>query len=273
MTKHFTQKDLQYWRGENIGCWKPGTWRSRIRDGRHFEIARAASHTAPVDWKLLYDSYLWREILLRKGPAAPGRLVLELLPGTSHTLLIALESIGMRRAVIRIDLSYPSRPQGVYGFETESVVADLVRPPFCSTPFFLIVGNHILDDLLVYLYLRDTTATRRIYSDPKLSAKVWASLVRCADQEELLREVVECLEALVETLVSGGDLVLRQYPSTFALHTGDRARISYVQETWFAVCRRLQACPSVSRADFVDLSEYAVPNGCKYPLSFFWLRK
>lgn len=260
----FTTEELVTWREFNRSCWTGDEWVSSINDRLHYNIV--ACLKSPLDYKLLYDSYLWRLILEKSGWVPLGR-VLELLPGDSFTIPMALEGVRFHGELHRLDLIPRNSACGLFSFKTAWVSQNVWLSDAIVDNYDLVVGNHIIDDLLAYLHFPDPALLASFYSDPERALSAWTAIIGSPNLEDNKENLIELFIRLVTALCTDAMLVLRQYPSTFALRCGDVGRISTVQDTFRRICESLSTTPRCC-VTIPDLNAMPVPVGSKYPGSF-----
>lgn len=194
-TTHFREADLYYWRKSYRSCWSLSYWKTAVRDVQHYDIwqtidSRYRNNQCPHcqssrDYKMLYDSYLWRTILREHGYHSHTHHVIELLPGGSATIPVALCSLGFRGRLDRVDMDN----EVVLPYESLGYTVNWIRKNISSgissdIPFDLVVGNHIVDDLIFGLLVgarnREGYSTLRDpdYRDPDMCAGRMAEMYR-----------------------------------------------------------------------------------------------
>src|SRR5438552_2200876 len=93
-------------RDRNEALWNAAFWCEHINDPRHYDIVIKSrgvfskkdlpyiSSSADPTFKLVYDSHLWLALLARFGLHRNAQsVILELLPGRTYALPVALESL------------------------------------------------------------------------------------------------------------------------------------------------------------------------------------
>src|SRR5690242_16801534 len=90
---------MQHWsaaieRSRTLDDW------TQIDDSKHFDVWRRFSNDN--DARTLYDSYVWRQAFALAGVRWWARCI-EILPGTSMSIPIALESVGFGGELLRAD--------------------------------------------------------------------------------------------------------------------------------------------------------------------------
>jgi len=219
----------------------PEYWNAAIGDERHFKLVLDAKQ--PPDYRLLYDSWLWRNVIKHIKPLSPETAVLELLPGNSLTIPIALESLSFKGTLVRLNDETPVSLPATIGFSEywqAGQITDLLTAPL---PYDFILANHVIDDLLFNLYFPSPEQREVIYSDSRACKSAWNSMSQSSCITQLQKQAIEMLLALASHMRSLSVLILRHYPSTFALRSHDMARITLEMETYFEFAGR---CPRVS---------------------------
>ena len=121
--------------------------------GFFFALGEDSDGRKPLDCKLLYDSYVWRHVIEQVKPAKMSS-VLELLPGSSLTIPFALEYCGFNGQLTRIDRVNRTPILSVWRFSTSFMSQDVLQSDIRGSEFQLILGNHIIDDLILRLELK-----------------------------------------------------------------------------------------------------------------------
>jgi hypothetical protein len=245
-------------------------WTARIGDERHFNLVLDAKQ--PPDYRLLYDSWLWRHVINQIRPLSNGSEVLELLPGTSLTIPVALESAGFKGKLVRFNDEMPVPLPTCVEFSHRwhaGQITDLLTAPLS---YDLVLGNHVIDDLLFSFYWASPEKRRGIYSDPDLCKEAWNLMSKSDSISQLQKQVINTFLELVRRMPPPSFLVLRQYPSTFALKSHDTTRINIEMDTYFSLAEAALHS-GIAAAYFSDLSETDLPPGSKYPNSVLIMRK
>jgi len=226
----------------------------------------------PLDCRLLYDSWLWRAVLVEVMPVRDCSAVVELLPGSSLTIPVALESAGFRGVLHRVNDVAPSPLPVSFRSHDSWIPIRLERILNETLPALVIVGNHIIDDLLFDACFGGPGVSSEQYLNPTLCKALWASLVdsklRCRVQASVVRLFAE----LARRMASGSTMILRHYPSTFALMSDDRVRMHVEMETFSQVGRALADIEGCE-AEWLDTSGIDAPAGSHYPNSFLFVAK
>ncbi len=248
----------------------PDYWTVAIGDERHFNLVMETKQ--PPDYKLLYDSWLWCQVINRIRPLSSGAEILELLPGSSLTIPLALQSARFNGTLVRLNDEMPIPLPSTLGFSDRweaGNIADLLKAPLC---YDLILGNHVIDDLLFGLYWSAPEERRHFYSDPDLSKKAWNMMSQSDSISQLRNHVSNTFLELVRRMPLPSFLVLRHYPSTFALKSLDVTRINIEMDTYFSIAEAALYSGDITPY-FFDLSETNVPPGSKYRNSLLIMRR
>jgi hypothetical protein len=275
---------LRYWKRRNQSLWGEGYWPRKIRDDQHYTIAMRSrgwfdavdlpyvGKSAKPAFKLLYDSYFWKMMLAQLDTPSAHGSVLELLPGKTFTLPVALESIGFCGCLHRLDLSPQPAGLGQFSFSCCCINEDLFRFPFDQPTYDLVIANHVIDDLLMYIYFRGQYCQTKAYSDRRESRLAWEEIACLDPKGGFTAQLSDFLERLILRLPSGAMFISREYPSTFELRVGDIARISYLESVRQTVLSHISRLPGVT-GGYVHLAASSIPIGESYPNSTFVLKK
>jgi hypothetical protein len=248
----------------------PHYWTAEIRDEKHFNLVMGIKQ--PPDYRLLYDSWLWRQILTCVRPLPVGASILELLPGTSLTIPLALQSAGFIGTLKRLNDEIPvPLPFGLRFSERwqEGQITDLFSAPLS---YDLILCNHVIDDLLFNLYCPSPKERRAIYARPELCKEKWNLMVESGSLSSLQSRVVDIFSKIVSRMKPSSILILRHYPSTFALLSHDVTRINAEMETYFSIAEALSSFGD-AEVQFFDTAAVKAPPGSKYPKSILAVEK
>ena len=277
-TLAFTYSDLKYWQDANDKCWHKDYWRNKCGDNAHYELCMSSrgwyprektpyiSTSAEPSSRFLYATYFWKSLFESLGmPPVDGR-VLELLPGGALNVAVGLQSLGFRGRFDRVELE-----EGIPDCSTKQYISGVIHGDFFSVlerplNYDLVIGNHIVDDLLLFLHLRDREAMRRAYIDRCFSSAVWADIAASAAVEEHATNVASHFLRLMESM-GHGYLILRHYPSTFDLRNSDVARIDLLQSIFHLMTWTLRQRLPSSHVHSIDLDSIPVPLGDRYPSS------
>ena len=243
----------------------PEFWMDHIRDESHYEIVARAKST--FDCRLLYDSWLWRAPLEEAVRCYGQRVVLELLPGSSLTIPVALESIKYSGELWQVNDELPTAIPRCFHFRhrwLDTRIGDLLCKPLQAN---IIVGNHIVDDLLFDSYCGEPGSRKRHYYDALLCKAAWASLARSRRLRPIQDAVTSLFTQMIECMAYSSMLILRHYPSTFALMSDDLYRSNIEMETYYEIAKALSGC-ALCDAYFLDVSGVNAPAGSLYPASF-----
>ncbi len=256
----------------DIGVWKhlvttaydPGHWSQLAGDDNHRRIVERIGR--PLRVKLLYDSYLWKWLLAGGGVAMAHRVV-ELLPGWSHTIAVALESLDFKGTLAQVDLKRPESSRTPFPFLRVWCRQDLLSIQCGFDDASLILGNHIADDLLICLALTTEARRQEYYSSPVYSRATWQALAIDPRLDDFIEQTVSVFESISRGLRHGQVMVLREYPSTTATQQGDAVRWALERRVQEAVFRRLGEVEDLFM-QVPNLSGAPVPPGSRFPGSF-----
>ena len=271
----FSEKDLDEWKGLNETCWSDHYWKKHNNDSEHYNISMASK--PQPDYKLAYDSYLWKIAIQNANCVGLNGNILELLPGTSLTIPVALESLKFGGLLERIDCGQPIPLGNRFHFLVNWIQSDIFKKSDYRIPYDIIVGNHIIDDLIYYLHSSNISPDVEFYNDvnytnPYLSKKKWENISSGENLDHYVSLITNLLLKLVNNLKRNSALILRHYPSTFAMRNGDIRSINVQMQTFFKVAIALRESNDTF-SQFMDLSKVPVAPGSKYPNSFLMLKK
>lgn len=265
----FSKASLRRWRRYNDDCWHLEWWSGLGRDRTFLKIVRANSGKT-LDCKLLYDAHLWRQLLSETSGYTRNGLIAELLPGASHTLVCALAGMRFQGRLVLFDRFRPAALRSVRSFPIGWRNADVLDPKTQIHEYDLVLGNHIFDDLLAARHLGSRRA-REVYASPEEAERAWREISASSHLQHNIDEIISRLMTLAGGLNRRASLVLRQYPSTFALRNGDRRRIEVVQSAWSKACRALMSERRRWSARVPRLPSSMAPLGSRYPKSILLL--
>ena len=245
-------------------------WGKHIADRAHCRLVMEAK--SPPDYRLLYDSWLWRYVLEASNRWKRDALILELLPGTSLTIPVALQSAQYQGTLYRLN-DEPAVPlPEVLQFADRWIRGELTDLASGPLLYDFVIGNHVIDDLLFNLYCRDPEERKALYVDAERCRHTWESMARLGYLLVYRIQLAEVFAGLVRNMKNPSTLILRHYPSTFALVSDDLIRINAEMEAYFTIARTLTRIEQ-SDCFFLDVSSVNVPPGSKYPESFLVLQK
>jgi hypothetical protein len=219
----------------------------------------------------VYETHYWKLLLASLECVPPNGAILELLPGKTMNLPIALESLGFTGGLDRLDLM----PQPLLAFlrcRCRSLYQDAFTFVKSRLRYDVVVANHVVDDLLMYLHFRERYYTMPPYSHPDAARSAWAHLAAAGATSDHSGRLARLFEEIVFNMPARGTLVLREYPSTFELRTGDLGRTDYLAKIYRHITDRLKQLPGTCSA-FLDLCSPLVPLGQRFPYSLFVIRK
>jgi hypothetical protein len=279
-------QDVHQWKAKGALCWNELFWNKSL-DKKHYQLWAAIVEApeyklwsaigARRDCKLLYDSYLWRMVIAAELKEGHIGAVIELCHGKSLTIPLALSGMGISGVLDRLDCALEVPLPPVFSLRQRWIRSDISMALSSFNNYDLIVGNHIIDDMLLINYLPDVKVEDALFDDPRftdplLSSKIWDELVN----EEILSihamEVRSTIISVVQQIKRGAVLILRQYPSTFSLLSEDVNQINAQLTVFYALAMDLADIADVD-VFFSDIANIPVPDGCKYPRSFLVARK
>ncbi|MFB6614764.1 hypothetical protein ACIGFK_26485 [Streptomyces sp. NPDC085524] len=228
-------------------------------DRRHW-LRRSRGVDPPVDLKLVQDSYVWRRILEETGLRTGGSL-LELLPGFSRTVPFALCGAGVDCRLTRIDrdTSWAAPRSAGDKVALRLLELDLFSPEHSWAGYDFVVGNHVLDDLIIAAW--DDRRYRLSFGRAEESALLWRDFRSCGESARVIAEVTDLFARLIRTMDPGAVLVLREYPATFALVNGIREQMELHWRIYRAVAGLVASLPGTAWEQ--DVSALPVADGSR----------
>jgi hypothetical protein len=280
----FDPRELDRLRAANDALWRESYWNEHCDDHRHFEICMRLKSWFPREdipyiadddeprFRLLYASHFWKHLLDDlKLPPLRGS-VLELLPGRTMTIAIALESLGFRGTFDRLDLSECIPDVSSYSFTGQVIRADLFDCTEALARYDVIIGNHIIDDLLMHLHAGCAARNRRSTDGRALSHSLWDEISGSPDFDANIELVGALLDRLISRMRPGCTMIQRHYPSTFELKTSAVDRIDLLQGVFKQFCARLLENREAVFTALHPLRHLPVPEGEMYPESVLVIR-
>ena len=255
---------------ESESCWTLDHWNSFIGDARHAEIMHASWQATEV--KLWYDSWLWYQILNQAGAIDSVVNALELLPGTSFTIPIALTRKGFVGTLDRVDEAAEFSCPKAISFPGRWIQRNLLEQSINVVQYDLILGNHILDDLLISMEFPNQDNRNLFYADADLSKRAWAQVVNSDTRTISENRVVDVLLGIVERMKVGAYLVIRHYPPSIAITSGDAARIAVEMGVYRKLVAELRTL-CVASLRLPDVSQVCVPRGSGLTNSFIVVQR
>ena len=264
-------------------CQSSKYWIDQINDQSHFETWLKFSEDSTISYvhveqsrlkyKTLYDSYLWKIALEQLSAERPIETVLELLPGRSFTLPIALASLGFTGVFDQVDREKTiSINQNLVKYSSNWLPKDLLANQDCERQYDMVVGNHVIDDLAFSALMGPIEAGEYSvfadpdYLDPTRSALVWR---RAIGKIKWLTHLVHgILVGLLNNLTLGAVLILREYPSSFALRNGDFTSVKVHLQIYQDVVRMVSQ-DSRFDARFLKIADdHCLPAALRFKNSF-----
>lgn len=221
--------------------------------------------------RLWNDSFLLKELLLREALVTRHSKVLELLPGTSHKVALALEAMNFSGTLTQVDLLEDRFMPTNLKFRCQRLDADAFAKNSGWSGYDLVIGNHIVDDLLVSYLIERTTFVRNYYHDDGEQASFWKRL----DLKTIDRVAMTLSKQLIEkiaTMDRGAWLVIRHYPSTIEMVYDQVRRIKLTMRLHFRIASILARLAG-TKSRFFDLEHYQVPRFAKLQGSVFGLQR
>lgn len=215
-----------------------------------------------IDVKLVYDSLVWRRFFSQLNNDEPAH-VLELLPGQSLTVPLAILSAGLSCSLVRLDRrpSVCRDPLNFHVGRIEHWCSDLYDSEVSWARFSSVVGNHILDDLLVASW--DWRRYTSSFGSVVYARKLWRDFFRTQERSNVAQHIVERLTKLALTLPPGATLVLREYPASFAIFYEIEEQIAAHEQVFWMLAGALRRLPGTVFVE--DLSSLPVASISKIP--------
>lgn len=272
----FAHSDLKCWQVANDECWQSHYWQNKCRDGAHYELCMSTrrwyprsqtpyiSASADPKSKFLYATYFWKNLFAALTlPPIDGR-VLELLPGRALNVAVGLQSLGFCGQYDRIELE-----QGIPSCSTDQFSSVVIHDDLFDVldeplDYDLVIGNHIIDDLLLSLHLQSHKKVMRAYVDRSFSVAVWADIAANASVQEYAATLTDLFLRVMRAM-DHGHMILRHYPSTFDLRNADIFRIDLLQKIFKLVTWNLGQCLPRDHVRTLRLDSIPVPLGDRYP--------
>lgn len=267
---YFNESDLSTWRKLNDECWNDSYWNNNVFDEDHYKVSINAKNVH--DYKMLYDSFLWREVIRRSGFFCKIDNILELLPGRSLTIPVALKSLNYQGILYRIDISNEIELSSYFDFKSYWIRNDFLDYYNHIEKYTLILGNHILDDLIYYIYKSDGSDTDKIFHEEDYlnfnsSKKIWEEISKKNNYRYIKSKLILFFRDVVNRLRNGSGILLKQYPSTFSLISGDILSINIQLSIFYSIYKNLQNLDGVN-VSFFNTDSIITAPGSKYPNSF-----
>lgn len=286
---YFQEMDLNYWRNLYRSCWSLDYWNTKVRDTQHYNIWQAIDSRyrnsqcvqcrSSRDYKMLYDSYLWKTILRQHGYHDQVQHIAELLPGRSATIPVALCSLGFKGRLDRIDMdSEVVLPYEFLGYPVNWIRQEITSCTQFDIPYDLVVGNHIIDDLIfsflveIRNYEDYSMSLDMYYRNPDKCAAIWRKCTKNAEMSRIIEAVIDTFISILDCLHIGAILVLREYPAAFAMYNSDLTHINVHLNVFHALSERLLTVRNIC-LQFQDLNTIRAPLSSRYPNSILTIVK
>jgi len=266
-------KEIKYWDSINKESWSTVFWNKNKPDHKHYEKWEISKFRSDI--KMLYDSYIWKEIIKSHIVNIPDIYALELLPGTSYTIPLALHSLNYDNTLDRIDNRIHSNKSKEYFFEINNLCENVFQFRNYEN-YNLILGNHIFDDLLFYHHLDNCNIINKneveLYSDYKLNAKTWIEIKDCINLNDHIRNITALFDHIINQISINSYLIFRQYPSTFSLKNSDLNQINIQLSLFYKLIKYLKLKNNLEVC-LPNLDSIQVPLASKFPESFLVIKK
>jgi len=174
-------------------------WAELANNREHYAIVEGVGR--PLRIKLLYDSYLWRWVLAPLGVHKAFR-VTELLPGWSHTIAVALASLDFSGELLQFDLELPRSNTTSFPYKRTWVQENILTALTAHKETQFILGNHILDDLLICQANTTPEERKLYYASPENSRTTWRRLAEDPNKNEWISVTVACITNIAAQLSS-----------------------------------------------------------------------
>ena len=221
--------------------------------------------------RLWNESFLLSSLFQSEGVVKRNSRVLELLPGTSHKVAIALKAMNFSGRLIQVDLLEDRFTPGNLNFDCQRIDADAFGRNSSWSGYDLIIGNHIVDDLLVSSVIEKSMVVRSYYLDDDRQALFWRRLDwRIVDR--VAAAISGQLSARIATMDRGSWLIIRHYPSTIEMFYDQVRRIRLTTRLYFRIAAMLARLAGTT-SRFFDLEKYQVPDFAKLRGSVFGLQR
>jgi len=183
---------------------------------------------------------------------------------------MALESAKFRGELLRLNDERPMALPQTVQFKSEWNAGNLADGIAGIQDCELILGNHIIDDLLFALHYPHREQRATIYADPVACRRAWQGLeIRFATY---MKALVILFERVVQAMPIDCQLILRHYPSTFALVHRDVARINLEMAAFDKLTSHFERS-KICEVSVVNDDTVNVPPGSRFPDSIVTLRK
>lgn len=225
---------------------------------------------------MVYDSFLWREVIKSNVEISSCADVLELLPGTSITIPVALKSLKFKGTLARQDVTKKYDLSNYFEFNSFWVKKNIFEFKDEVKGKSLIVGNHIVDDLIYFLNTSEQIDRdyfqEKEYVNPDLSLAKWKEIAQKNHYVSSRNKMIELFVEIVQLMDKGSTMILKQYPSTFSLINEDIVSINIQLGIFYDIYRYLKLVPDFE-CFFFDFDSVPTAPGSKYPNSFLVIRK
>ena len=249
---------------DRMHSFSPLYWLNTYGEDTHYNFMKKLS--GQVDARLLYKAWAWTCFLKENGFESRNGTVCELLPGPSLVVPLALCFLNGSERLVQFD----KRPVEVQNLFPKLIIEkksfDIWTDNIDIASFDLIVGNHIIDDLMLDLFDGRDNSYRSFYNDKFERKNAWKSIVANNLVEKFVTQIANLIEGYTRRMNPGSCFILRHYPSSMGLSAMDSGQVSFELNVLSYLLARIPG--SELRED----THYALPEGAKYGKSF-WLYK
>jgi len=233
-------------------------------------ISYLTSHSA-FSIRYINDAYVWAGVLRAAG--FNGGNVVELGPGTSRVVDMALAFLGFDGQLTKVDYSdWPEENKALkQSFSARTVPIDIAAHPEQVPVADVLVMNHFTDDIFIGLWARiagvDYYANDFVSEDDNQTA--WAQAI--ARASEIKPTIFNAFAVLAKRVRYGGLIAMKNYPSGFETHMRTVGRTNFT----FALAEEISDMLVESGLQRVNIDLDAVPGapGSKYPGAFAVFRR
>jgi hypothetical protein len=223
----------------------------------------------PLDVNILHDTFIWRRAFEKWTSLNGGGLVLELLPGSSCTIPLALVSAGYRGPLHRLDACRRAVRNCSSTMPSNVIEGDFFSNSVSFSEYSAVAGNHIIDDLMLWLWTG--SSYYEVHSSLEMSRNAWEGLASSPVRSRIQREVIDRVRELALSLKTGSVLLLREYPSTFAVMNGLHSLVVHSMATFGRIAEELAKEPGI--LSYFDASKLPIAERAKAPGSLLCYRK
>lgn len=248
------------WKNNLQACFSLNSWYGLVCDEKHLNIALKA--VSPPQIKMVYDSYLWRELLFPWLQLDRSTKVAELLPGSSLTIPVALESLGFLGHLYRIDTMPPRNLPNDFKFTESWVEGDILTTRLLPAKVFL--GNHVLDDMIASQHFGVAEYYSKIYGNPVAEKEAWQQIASSPKLRKSINTIVDFFRRLFETSCQRVVLVLREYPASVSILNSNLEHIAAHSACFSAIISAFRKRRGMSIWQ-PDLRRFRIPESGRLP--------